>query len=366
MSNCAKNSHVSYTGLVEKYIGTAYDNVKRVADEIDNVVRVGDVIASGEWDDVVAALPDLENIVADLDMFRQIYLGVHENDPVVDNQGRELIEGALYFNSVVSTLFTYAVGVWNPPSSSSRNVTVRVVDESMHIGDTTVISGLPGYFVGRNSITVYVNGTLQYSKTTDPINGAYTETSPTSIVFDEIIEVGTTVVIASISVDPAPANNMNGNSYDTLANLHEVWGDEGHKLLITSFDSDNSADAEFSGWFVWDGDKTAAMHNGGTIISPEMGKTVGTEKWYEAPEGNNLRDGCWVRITDTHANVRWFGGASSNRAVATRAFEAAAKLGPAYVPLGTYELVGTVDGTFYALGEVTVTSGNIVINNILS
>jgi len=36
-------SNVSYSGLVEKYIGTAYDNVKIVADNIDAVLNVGDI-----------------------------------------------------------------------------------------------------------------------------------------------------------------------------------------------------------------------------------------------------------------------------------------------------------------------------------
>ncbi|RLD75030.1 MAG: hypothetical protein DRJ15_17575 [Bacteroidetes bacterium] len=37
------NSNVSYSGLVEKYIGTAYDTVKIVADNIEEVIKVGQI-----------------------------------------------------------------------------------------------------------------------------------------------------------------------------------------------------------------------------------------------------------------------------------------------------------------------------------
>ena len=38
-----KNSNVSYTGLVQKYIGSAYDNVKFVADNMDAVIEVSEI-----------------------------------------------------------------------------------------------------------------------------------------------------------------------------------------------------------------------------------------------------------------------------------------------------------------------------------
>ena len=40
-----KNSCVSYTGLVEKYIGTAYDVVKYVADNMANIVYLSEILA---------------------------------------------------------------------------------------------------------------------------------------------------------------------------------------------------------------------------------------------------------------------------------------------------------------------------------
>lgn len=42
-----QNSNVSASGLVEKYIGTAYDNVKIVADDIENVNKLAGAITSG-------------------------------------------------------------------------------------------------------------------------------------------------------------------------------------------------------------------------------------------------------------------------------------------------------------------------------
>lgn len=47
------NSDQSYSGLVEKYIGTAYDNVKIVADNIDAVISIGSI----------EDIPNLENLM---------------------------------------------------------------------------------------------------------------------------------------------------------------------------------------------------------------------------------------------------------------------------------------------------------------
>ncbi|RLD77680.1 MAG: hypothetical protein DRJ15_13080, partial [Bacteroidetes bacterium] len=61
MTTCI-NSDRSYTGLVEKYIGTAYDNVKLVADNIDAVIKVATI----DFDDLsaVADIADEVGIVA--------------------------------------------------------------------------------------------------------------------------------------------------------------------------------------------------------------------------------------------------------------------------------------------------------------
>ena len=53
-----KNSNVSYSGLVEKYIGTAYDTVKVVADNIEHVVAVGKI------DGIEDIAQDIEDAVA--------------------------------------------------------------------------------------------------------------------------------------------------------------------------------------------------------------------------------------------------------------------------------------------------------------
>lgn len=53
-----ENSNVSASGLVQKYIGTAYDNVKLVADNITAVVTIGDDLAA-----INAVSAEIANIV---------------------------------------------------------------------------------------------------------------------------------------------------------------------------------------------------------------------------------------------------------------------------------------------------------------
>ena len=533
MSNCAKNSHVSYTGLVEKYIGTAYDTVKSVANELEHVIRIGGEIENGNWDDLIATLPSIEDFLDDLAYFNQIWLGNHESDPVTDNQGNPLIEGALYFSTSLNILNIYHEGNWVAASTQLRRTEVITVDESMYDGSNTVIPLIYPYEVNENALMVFVESTFQYSKDMDPDNGAYEETDSKTITFDERLELGTTLVINNTgstetigprvsitehAVTPeydgqqlftlpndleySPNNNtldiyvngilltagidyletssttvefttgknisdkiifrlgkyisnyvenpenityllnmsqfhsqaseLNDNkpvlvggyfqrgdggggvfhyrndypkalanggtivdtekdlmnqgtntgygcwireyseilpiyfgftdaSLETLANLQGRTGD---KIYVTSFLPGDEKNSNFAGYFIWDSTQPASAHNGGTIISPVVTDEVGSPPWYNAPSSAEM--GCWVRETNgVSSNVVWFGARSNNPQLTKRAFAAAADVAPALVPAGEYAMTGNVQGSFYSMGGVIVTQGNVSIKNLL-
>jgi len=154
--NNATNSNVSYTGLVEKYIGTAYDTVKVVADNITNVVLVGSNI-----DDIlaVADIPGIENIEqlandaivaaaeADIsamsanaaaDSMNAIHLGGFLIPPIVDNNGNPLVAGTTYTDLNIDPV---GMKQWN---GTTWLITYSTSAFIKNISDTPPVGPTPG------------------------------------------------------------------------------------------------------------------------------------------------------------------------------------------------------------------------------
>jgi len=58
-----------------------------------------------------------------LEDFESKYLGAYSVDPSVDANGKALIEGALYFNTVQLSLMTYYAGAWHSWSAGTTGST---------------------------------------------------------------------------------------------------------------------------------------------------------------------------------------------------------------------------------------------------
>jgi hypothetical protein len=166
----AVNSCAAYTGLVEKYVGSAYDTVKFVADNMSQI----------------------EKLLTDYEQISEFHLGIFPTPPTEGNDGEPLKNGNTYFNEETYLTYTYYHGLWIPMGSQSANVDVIVVDESHIVGLDTVLPVPSGYAPGTNSLMVMVQGVHQYSTGSDP-TGAYSETSSTTITF-----VGTHLLIGEI------------------------------------------------------------------------------------------------------------------------------------------------------------------------
>jgi len=113
-TNTAVNSNVSYSGIVEKYIGTAYDTVAIVANNIDVVLSVGsnmdELIAVGQIEGIEnieelatqaiesAEAAEASAVKAETAEFsiNTAHLGGFTVPPVLDNNGNALVAGATY------------------------------------------------------------------------------------------------------------------------------------------------------------------------------------------------------------------------------------------------------------------------------
>lgn len=131
-----KPSTTSETGntLINKYIDTAYDNVKLVADNISSVNSiateivpvVAEILAANDKSDEAvasaaaalisetnAALSE-DNALIYLNDFKARYYGPLAADPVLDPLGGVVTEGDLYFNTVENELRFWSGTIWVP------------------------------------------------------------------------------------------------------------------------------------------------------------------------------------------------------------------------------------------------------------
>lgn len=167
------NEQRSTTALVEKYIGTAYDKMVAIYDNL-------------------TALLSLE---VQLTEFNNNWQGVLTEAPVLRPDGTALLEGDQYYNSTSKALFIFVSGVWQNANALSSTVENIVIGAGNLVGGDTVVTLSSPYTVGRNTLIVFVGSVYQYSKSVD-VNGAYTETDEVTITFDgALLDIGENVTV---------------------------------------------------------------------------------------------------------------------------------------------------------------------------
>jgi hypothetical protein len=178
------NENRSTTALVEKYINSSYDTVKKVADNLDAILALEDTVLE----------------------FAYAWQGNLDANPETRPDGTPLQEGDRYYNELVKTTFVYSNGSW--VNSGASITTVQVATENAGweiVGPDTVITLDAPYTPGANSILVYVNAAYQYPISADP-SGAYEETNDTTLTFIGTVLEPTDIVTVVQGI-PLPAIN---------------------------------------------------------------------------------------------------------------------------------------------------------------
>jgi hypothetical protein len=121
------------------------------------------------------------NAAASYDSFDDRYLGAKSSVPTVDNDGNALITGALYFNSVSSTMFVYTGTSWVAAGSAVNGTSQRSVYTAT-AGQTTFAIV---YDVGF--VDVYQNGVKLI------VGVDFTATNGSSVVLTTGATVGDTI-----------------------------------------------------------------------------------------------------------------------------------------------------------------------------
>lgn len=87
-----------------------------------------------------AALVSEQNAVSLLDQFDDRYLGSKVSDPLADNDGNVLLDGALYWNTTTSQMMVYDLGnlVWLPALTLSANSEATLINKTIDDISNTV------------------------------------------------------------------------------------------------------------------------------------------------------------------------------------------------------------------------------------
>ena len=129
------------------------------------------------------------NAATTYDNFDDRYLGAKSTPPTLDNDGNALITGALYWNSVSSTMFAWTGSAWGSISSTAAIFRYKFTAS----GGETTESGLDdngvtlSYIAGKEQ--VYLNGVLLVRTTDYTASNGTSITSLAALAAGDVLEI---------------------------------------------------------------------------------------------------------------------------------------------------------------------------------
>ena len=170
-------SAISVTGLVDKYIGTAYDHV----------VEVG------------AALPLIDSVADDLHYFVRTYYGPRSSFPATRPNGEPMKEGDLFYNTNDNAMYVLAETEWTVFTSTRTQTEVITVTPDHHTETDTVIPLTLRYMPNQNAVLVFQDGHMLLSQSVSP-SGVYQETDNETLTFPGLLlPENTQITVLSVS-----------------------------------------------------------------------------------------------------------------------------------------------------------------------
>jgi hypothetical protein len=187
------------------------------------------------------------------DNFDDRYLGAKSSAPSVDNDGNALITGALYWNSVTSTMFAWTGSAWGSISSTAAIFRYRFTAA----GGETSESGLDdngvtlSYIPGKEQ--VYLNGVLLV-RTTD-----YTASNGTSITSLAALTAGDILEIITFT------------AFDLATAIDKALFDaKGDILVATAADTPGKLTLGTNGYFLKANSGTATGLEWAEVPAPDL------------------------------------------------------------------------------------------------
>lgn len=177
------NSDQSYTGLVQKYIGSAYDNVRRVSESLEEIKIINEAILSGDLNFLEDFDGRLDELIAAIKEFENTYYGALSEVPLTRPDGTPTQEGDMYYSLHAGSMMIYQGTSWNSLGALANTLKVFEVTHADIGLDGVILDLATAYNAGGNQLLVFVNATFQYPLTAETPNGAYVESSDTEITF---------------------------------------------------------------------------------------------------------------------------------------------------------------------------------------
>jgi len=159
------NSNISYTGLVEKYVGTAYDKMAALYDRLDELVLLAEALVNGELDELLALTPEIEKVLEAIHGFNNIYYGPLFEEPLTKPDGTPSMQGDMYFNTTNSSMHVYTHMGWERQGVVEQTVVNTWDYVVTGAGDEYVVT-LPtymAYVIDTNSIQVWNDKQVKYT-----------------------------------------------------------------------------------------------------------------------------------------------------------------------------------------------------------
>lgn len=161
--------------IIDKYINSAYDTVKLVADNMQNIIDAATLVGA--------------------------YI-VSVTTPTTRSDGSALNEGDRWYNTTNDVTYAWDGNSWNGIGTNQT-----IVETQFALASQATFTLANPYSPNTNSIIVFVDGVYQLSKSINATYGSYTESNSTTIVFDTPLTVGTqvTFVIGEVVTDVTTA-----------------------------------------------------------------------------------------------------------------------------------------------------------------
>ena len=176
------NSNISYTGLVEKYVGTAYDKMAEIHARLEKLLIISASIEDGSFQEVADIADEIQTLIDRVNDFKTTYYGALDYVPTLDPLGDPITDGDLYFDINKELMYVFYRDTWTPLGAIASTAEHIVIGDNHVDGSIITIENLDyPYLPGMNNMAVHRNGELLVSIATDPIYGEYREVDERTI-----------------------------------------------------------------------------------------------------------------------------------------------------------------------------------------
>jgi hypothetical protein len=213
-----------YDSLVLKSGSTMTGTLTLSGAPTSNLHAATKLYVDGVAGSATAAAASAAAAEASYDSFDDRYLGAKSSAPTLDNDGNSLVTGALYWNSVSSTMLAWSGTAWSSISSSAAIYRYKFIAT----GGETSVSGADAssqtltYLAGYEQ--VYLNGVLLVRGTDYTATTGTSITALSALVLNDIVEIITFTALSVVtdipqSIVDAKGDLIVGTAADTVGRL---------------------------------------------------------------------------------------------------------------------------------------------------